>query len=108
MGRKDSRLMRRIPAEEPGFRRVPHHVVDLIKALFQTNIQIPEDKEDIDMCLAEEQMIEEGKIEEPQEGAERYIQMCRNNNISPQEILAVLKTVFLLSDQTTADLLRKA
>ena len=41
-------------------------------------------------------------------GAERYIQMCRNNNISPQEILAVLKTVFLLSDQTTADLLRKA
>ena len=100
--------MRRIPAEEPGFRRVPHHVVDLIKALFQTNIQIPEDKEDIDMCLAEEQMIEEGKIEEPQEGAERYIQMCRNNNISPQEILAVLKTVFLLSDQTTADLLRKA
>ncbi|MBQ6471250.1 MAG: hypothetical protein IJJ33_04645 [Victivallales bacterium] len=108
MGRKDSRQMRRILAEEPGFRRVPHHVVELIKALFQTNIQIPEDKEDIDMCLAEEQMIEEGKIEGLLEGAERYVQMCRNSNVSPQEILSVLKTVFLLSDQNAADLLRKA
>ena len=120
MGRKDSGLMRRILAEEPGFRRVPHHVVELIKALFHTNIQIPEDKEDIDMCLAEEQMIEEGRKEGRKkgrkegrkkglkEGAERYIQMCRKNNLPQTEIISVLKDVFLLSDQTASKLLKQA
>ncbi|MBQ6472300.1 MAG: hypothetical protein IJJ33_09975 [Victivallales bacterium] len=108
--------MRRILAEEPGFRRVPHHVVELIKALFHTNIQIPENKEDIDMCLAEEQMIEEGRTEGMekgrakglQEGAERHIQVCRKNNLPQTKILSVLKTVFLLSDQTATDLLKRA
>jgi len=112
LGRKDPGLLRRILAEEPGFRKVPRCVAELIQAMYHTKIQIPDNKEEIDMCLAEELMIEEGRIkgkqEERLESAERYIQVCRNANTPHTEILSVLKSVFLFSGQEAAALLRKA
>ncbi|MBQ6473743.1 MAG: hypothetical protein IJJ33_17285 [Victivallales bacterium] len=152
IGRKEPGLLRRIVAEEPGFRKVPHHVATLIQALFHTKFKIPNDKEDIDMCLAEEMMIEEGRKKGMEDGlkqgmedglkqgmkdglkqgmqdglkkgmqdglkkgmqegmlkgAERYIQMCRNNNTSRSETLLGLKSIFLLSPQKATALLRKA
>jgi len=112
LGRKDPGLLRRILAEEPGFRKVLRCVAELIQAMYHTKIQIPDNKEEIDMCLAEELMIEEGRIkgkqEERLESAERYIQVCRNANTPHTEILSVLKSVFLFSGQEAAALLRKA
>ena len=123
-GRKDPELLMRILAGEPGFRRMPRVVAELIQALFHTKIEIPKEQEEIDMCLAEELMIkegerkgreegerkgrEEGRKEGMQESAERYIQMCRNTNTSQTEMLSVLKSVFLLSAQQAAALLNKA
>ena len=112
LGRKDPGLLRRILAEEPGFRKVLRCVAELIQAMYHTKIKIPDNKEKIDMCLAEELMIEEGRIkgkqEERLESAERYIQMCRNANTPQMEILSMLKSVFLFSDQEAAALLGKA
>ena len=123
-GRKDPELLRRILAENPGFRRVPRIVAELIQTLFHAKLKIPKDKEIIDMCLAEELMIEEGRKEGRREGMEdglkkgknvgllegavRYIQVCRNNHTSRAEILSNLKSVFLLSSQKATALLKKA
>ena len=127
-GRKDPELLRRILEGEPGFRRVPRVVAELIQALFHTKIEIPKEQEVIDMCLAEELMIKEGERKGREEGerkgreegerkgreagvresAERYIQMCRNANTPQAEMLAVLESVFLLSDRQASALLRKS
>jgi len=115
-GRKDPALLKRILAKEPGFRKVPRCVAELIRALYNTQIAIPENQEEIDMCLAEELMIEEGREQGREEGrnqerlesAERYVQICRNANMPSQEILSMLQSVFLFPAQEAAALLNKA
>ena len=78
---KEKEKLKKLLRDEPGFKRMSHDAAKLLKAMTGMKIKYPKDKEDVNMCQAIEEMLQDARNEgraEMSNAIEGMLQDARN------------------------------
>ena len=87
---KDSEKLYQAINETPGFQKLGRRSVELINAVTDADIEIPEGKEAVNMCTAIQEMKEESRNIGVKEGQAKMIQQALNHGSSVEQIANAL------------------
>lgn len=99
---KDKTELQKIVSEQQRFKNVERSAVELINVVTGSNMKIAEGKESIDVCIAIQEIREEGKIEGKIEGA---IMFAKEFGISREQIKGSLMAKFEKNEEEAEELL---
>ena len=81
--------------------------VTIINALTNSNLKIEEGKDEVQMCKALDDLIEDGRNEGRKEGIVALISICREFGIGDNEIITKIMEKFAITEEEATDMLVK-
>lgn len=103
---KDKKALSRVVSQEQRFKSVERNAVEIMNAATGSNLKISEGKESVDVCIAIQEIREEGKIEGKIEGKlEGAIIFAKEMGIPSDQVKSFLMTKYGKSNEEAEDIM---